>query len=184
MIKKTHWYQNKKILVSFVGIFIIGLMILSTLNIMDTQDKTNKIKYKNHIFTKQNDQWVTYIDNNAIAFKYNPLELENITIPNYNFYVSKLYLAYDPKDISNEQFIIQRAGSILQYFKIKPVLSCISEKDCPDIPIVNCKDNDVLYLKYSDEQKIYIDDKCLVIQGTPEQQLMYLDKVFYSLLGI
>ncbi|MDD5650885.1 MAG: hypothetical protein PHF86_10800 [Candidatus Nanoarchaeia archaeon] len=184
MIKKNHWYQNKKILVSFIGIFIIGLMVLSTLNIIETQDKTNKIKYKNYSFTKQNDQWITYINNKAIAFKYNPLELENTIIPNYNFYISKLYLAYDPIDISNEQFIIQRAGSILQYFNIRPVLSCISEKDCPDIPLINCKNNDALYLKYSNDTKVYIEDKCLVIQGTPDQQLMYLDKVFYNLLGI
>lgn len=183
MIKTIPWYKNKKFLVSLIGIFIIGLMVLSTLNIIETQDNTNKLKYKNYVFTKQNDQWISYINNKPIAFKYNPLELENLTLPNYNF-VSKVYLAYDPVDISNEQFIIQRAASILQYFNVRPVLACYSEKDCPDIPVIKCENDDSLYLRYNNDTKIYIEGKCLVIQGTPEQQLMYLDKIFYKLLGI
>ena len=183
MIKITPWYKNKKILVSFVGVFIIFMMVLSTLSIWKTDETTNQLKYKNHVFNKQGDQWVSYFNDKPVAFFYNPLELENLTMPSFTFF-DKTYLAYDQHDIETESFVIQRAFSILQYSNIRPVLACYSEENCPDIPIINCTNDNSLYIKYSNDTNIYIEDKCLVLEGTQDYQLKYLDKIFYNLLGI
>lgn len=182
--KKIKWYNNKKFLVSLIGVFIIGLMILSSLNVFETKDTTNTLKYKNYIFYKQTDQWISTINNQQISFFYNPLQLENVTLPYFSFSLPKMYIAYDPADMENEKFVVQRAYSILQYSNIRPVLACYNEKDCPDIPIIDCSKDDSLYIKYSNNTNIYIQDKCLVVEGNQDYQLKYLDKIFYNLLGI
>ncbi|MBU0963396.1 MAG: hypothetical protein KKD48_05830, partial [Nanoarchaeota archaeon] len=142
------------------------------------------LKYKNYIFSKQSDQWLTIINGQQVSFSYNPLDLQNLTLPYFSFAIPKIYVAYDNIDIENERFVIQRAYSMFQYLNIKPVISCYSEQECPDIPLINCLNDDSLYLKYSNDTKVYIEDKCLVIEGNQEYQLMYLDKIFYNLLGI
>jgi len=184
MIKKIPLYKNKKFLVSIVGFFIIFLMVLSSLNVFETPDNTSKIKYKNYVFNKQDTRWITYINNKPFVFFYNPLDVENLTIPYYNFLQSKLYISYDPKDAANERFVLERSAFVLQNSNIRPVLACYSEKDCPDIPIINCSNDAGLYFKYANDTKVYIEDNCLILQGTTDDQLKYLDKIFFNLLGI
>lgn len=184
MITKVPLYKNKKFLVSLMGIFIIGLMILSSLNIFKTEDSSKQIKYKDRIFYSQGGQWITYINDKPIVFSYNPIEVENITIPNFNFFLPKVYISYDPSDLNNENFIINRLYSMFLYFNIRPVLSCYTEKDCPDIPIIDCSKDNSIYVKYSNDTKIYIEDKCLVLEGTIDSQIKYTDKIFYNMLNI
>ncbi|MBU0962951.1 MAG: hypothetical protein KKD48_03545, partial [Nanoarchaeota archaeon] len=87
--KKIKWYNNKKFLVSLIGVFIIGIMVLSTLNIFETKDKSNTLKYKNYIFSKQSDQWLTIINGQQVSFSYNPLDLQNLTLPYFSFAIPK-----------------------------------------------------------------------------------------------
>lgn len=184
MIKHTPWYKNKKFLVSIIGIFIIGIMVLSSVNIFREEDASKKIKYNDRIFYKQDTQWMTYINDKPVLFFNNPYDVQNITIPDFNFKLSKLYIAYNPADIESEGFIVNRIAAVLNYFSLKPVLACYNETDCPDIPIIDCSKDDSLYLEYSNDTKIYIENKCLVLKGTIDSQLKYTDKIFYNLLGI
>jgi len=184
MIKQVPWYKNKKFLVSLMGIFIIGLMVLSSLNIFKEENSNKKIEYKNHIFYKQENQWITYINDKPVSFFNNPYDVENITIPEFNFMLSKLYIAYDPADIENMGFAVNRLMAVLAYFSVRPVLSCYNETDCPDIPIIDCSKDESIYVKYSNDTKIYINDKCLVLEGAADSQLKYLDKIFYNLLEV
>ena len=184
MIKHVPWYKSKKFLVLAMGVFIMFIMVLSSLNVFKGEDTSKKITYNNHIFYKQDTQWMTYINDKPILFFNNPYDVQNITIPDFNFKLSKLYIAYNPADIENEGFIINRIASVLNYFNLKSVPACYNETGCPDIPVINCSKDDSLYLEYSNDTKIYIEGKCLILKGTIDSQLKYTDKIFYNLLGI
>ena len=105
-------------------------------------------------------------------------------MPNYDFNLNKLYVAYNPKELNQEMQVIQTLRYWLNYFKINPVPACYQDEGCPDIPLINCKEDNSIKLIYSNQTKIYMEDKCLVLQGSKEDQIKYIYKIVYSLLGV
>lgn len=163
---------------------MILIMVLSALNMGGSNEKQEKITYNNYKFTKQNNYWVSYINDQYLSFEYNPYELENVTLPNYNLNSDKLYIAYSPEQLTQEIQVIQILNSWLNYFNTKPIMACYEEKNCPDIPLIDCKEDNSIKLIYSNQTKSYMEDKCLVLQGTKEEQTKYIYKMVYSLLGV
>lgn len=183
-MEKIPLFKNKKFLTSLFGIFIISIMVFSVLNVYETRDKNNIVKYKNYEFVKKDNYWSLNYNGKNLDLRYNPSELEDIKLVNYNI-PEKLYIAYDPKDYENELFVIREGFGLFSYASIKPVLSCSEEKDCPDIPLIDCKVNNAIILKYiEDKTNVYIDNNCLVIEGNTDYQLKYLYKMIYNILGI
>jgi len=184
MNKKLPLYKNKRILTSFFGIFIISIMVFSVLNVYQSRDKTKEIEYNGYKFYENNGYWVTNINGQQLTFRYNPLELSNISLLNYNVY-DKIYLSYNPKHFDEERFVLGESLSLFKYVNIKPILSCYEEKDCPDIPLVDCDNYNSILLKYNENKtNIYIENKCLILEGSTEEQIKYVYKITYNLLGI
>ncbi|MFA5175647.1 MAG: hypothetical protein WC413_00085 [Candidatus Nanoarchaeia archaeon] len=181
---KEPFYKNKKLLVSSIGLFMILIMVLSALNMGSSNEKQEKITYNNYKFTKQDNYWVSYINNQYLSFEYNPYEIENLTLPNYNFNLDKYYIAYNPIQLTQEMQVMQILNYWLNYFNTKPTVACYEEKGCPDIPLIDCKEDNSIKLIYSNQTKVYIEDKCFVLQGTKEEQTKYIYKIVYSLLGV
>ncbi len=183
-MKKIPFYKSKRFLTSLFGIFIISIMLLSVLNVYETKDESNNIEYNGELFTNNGNYWILNLNGNNLYFLYNPLELKGIDLFDYNLN-NKIYLAYDPVDLNNELFVIRESTNLLNYMNVKPVISCYEEKDCPDIPLVNCNDYDSIILKYNENKtNIYKEGRCLVLEGNPEYQLKYINKMVYNGLGI
>ena len=101
---------------------------------------------------------------------------------NYN----KFYVAFDPteRDI-NMDYPMNKLLNILKIKGLNSFVACVNEKECPDIPIVNCNsDYKVFYFKKSEENKILEQDSCTIIQGDAFTVGKFVDRINYWLLGV
>ncbi len=181
-MKKTPLFKNKRFLTSLFGIFIISIMLLSLLNVYQTKGD-NKVEYDGHIFYNKGDYWISNINGKELSFRYNPREVEDIELVNFPIN-NKIYVAYNPQEFEQESFVLQESMTLFKSTNTRPVLACYEEEDCPNIPLINCSEDSSIMFKYNEKENIYIEDKCLVIEGSQEYQLRYVYKLIYWLLRI
>ena len=91
-------------------------------------------------------------------------------------------------------FNMQRIGFILGLKKINAVLACVDENKCPDIPIVDCNnDNKVIYFKKSDryqtnnsnEPGVNTINNCIIVEASDDIGFNKAsDKIIYKVIGI
>lgn len=181
-----------KYLVGVLALFIISIMVFSVLS-LTSEDTEEKIKYKDQLFVKTNQGWQTYINNQQYIFAYNPLELENITLPaNFNINklnsAQKLYLSFNPEEdiyLAMQEF----------YTLLKPLLtpkmqeSCfIDIEKCSKLPLKTCEDATpdikVILLKEDNLSKIDYQYNCLTLQGDSENLIKNIDKLSLNFLGL
>ncbi len=120
-------------------------------------------------------------------FDYGPQELINITLPVEGINIgNKVYLAYKPGDKNtNLDYVLNRLYSVLTLLKIRPIISCYEEENCPDIPVINCNsDHSVFKIVKLNETKIYKEENCLVLQGDNIELNKIANKISLVLLGI
>lgn len=176
--------KNKKVVIS---IFIITVMVLSVIGFMlgnNEEQNTNTLKYNDFEFTKINDKFVLEKDNKQFYFDYFPDELQNITIPSFTIVSPKYYFIFTPgeKDI-NMEYSMQKLQYSLSQFNIMTVLACDFEENCPDIPIKNCTDYS-FYFKKSENNTIFFDENCIILEGDNQFLSQAVDKINYKLLGV
>ena len=189
-------YEEKsnrgKYLVGVLALFIISIMVFSVLS-LNSEDKEEKITYKDQLFVKTAQGWQTYINNQQYSFAYNPLELENITLP-ANFNVNKLnsaqkiYLSLNPEEdiyLAMQEF----------YKLLKPLItpkmqeSCfIDVERCAALPLKTCDsatpDVKVILIKQDNLSKIDYQYNCLTIQGDSENLIKNIDKLSLNFFGL
>jgi len=184
--------KESKLKKLILPIILSFLMIGSVFTVFLSGSNENKIKYHNLKFTKTNEGWSSYLNDQKIVLMNNPKDLENIQIPNINLQdlnsAQKIYLSINP----NEN--IQQAYA---YFNtnIKPLLntilinSCtINIEKCADLPLKTCADasqfQKVIILKESNSTKIEYKNNCLYLSGNQEELNKEIDKLTLILLGI
>ncbi len=181
--KRIRWYNNKKFLTSMIGLFIIFIMIASALNLWKGEENTNE-KYNGFYFVKLDNGWVTYVSNDAIQFSYSPKELEDIYVPMFNLN-NKIYVMYDPKNMKENDYLIERLLGMLRYKGFSAFLACDKEEGCGNVPILNCTaPNTLFYFKEENTTKVYNDNNCITISGTREDNIKQVDRLGYIILGI
>lgn len=170
----------------FIGLAITCVMVSSALALWKGEDPNTNYKYGIYEFIKTERGWVTLFDGNYINFDYGPKELENLTILIEPSVGNKVYLAYDPLDKdTNMNYVLQRLYETMTLLKIRPILACYQEKNCPDIPVVGCNgESTVFKIIKSNETNIYKEDNCLVIQGDISELNRAANKLSLILLGI
>ena len=186
---KTEKKSKKTI---YFVIIIIVLMVSSVIGYVSFSgqpvDSTSDYEFNGHKFNNINNLWVTKINEQDIFFDYLPNEVNNISYSNDKLSTSnKVYLSYDPskKDASMD-YIISKLAYSLGVLSYKINLACISEKDCPDIPVVSCETgSNILLLKIGSNVEIYKDQGCLVIEGKDLYELNKVsDRFIYSISGV
>ena len=167
---------------------VVGFVIFSGAGNDDNQT-TADFEYNGYGFTKLNSGWLTKINQADVYFDYLPTEVSEI---NYNkeeklSISSKVYLAYDPaeKD-SNMDFILGKIDQNLRILGYTTNLACVNEQNCPDIPIVDCNNNqNVLLIKIGETNRIYKQDGCLFVEGEDIIGVSKSsDKFIYSITGV
>jgi hypothetical protein len=171
-------------------------------------DTENSFIYNGFSFIKISDDrtsvdfWYTQYENNGmffnIPFRYNPIEIENITqtILNHsnNTKYKNIYITVDPNDEPGSQKYIALAVSefveILSKVKNYPMIGACTRnetKACIDRPIINCNNRGdflTFYFKEASETAIYINNNCITVQGNNESIIKATDKTIYGFLGI
>lgn len=170
-----------------MAIFIAVIMVLSVLGYVggSLASNNNKIKYNDFSFVQNGNSW-KLLEFDGFYFQYLPEELENITIPP-SFYItsSKVYLGFKPNDNVSVGNAMSSVSYLLYSNNIIPQEACTIEEDCPDIPIIDCEDNQGIIMLSGDSNTYYQDEKCLIITATDTQELSKLTERFvYQQLGV
>ena len=170
----------------FIGLSIAFVMISSALALWKGEDSNTNYKYGTYEFIKTEQGWITLFEGKYINFDYGPKELENLTVSANPIVSNKVYLAYNPLDKdTNINYVLQKLYDTMVLLKIRPILACYQEKNCPDIPVVDCKREDTIFkIIKANETNIYKEDNCLVIQGDVSELNRAVDKLSLILLGI
>lgn len=173
-----------------IVIFIVIIMASSTIAYIyikpSEEDKTD-YRYNNYEFFKAEQGWITTIGNTQFLFDYNPGELEEISVKDLNLNIeNKAYITLDMAEKDNNMdYSINKLGRTIRYAGRSVFLACINEENCPDIPLVDCDNqNKVFYLKKAEKNKVYMKDNCVVIEGDAIGISKLVDRISYSLLGV
>ena len=190
--------DNKSKTKLFWALFIILIMISSSgafiydFYTSNSNKDSSKQTYNSYKFeATSSSTWQTTINGQVIQFYYLPKDVESINIKDINLNTNKVYLAFNASDSDQViSFNRDRIRSILAYDNIIATPACIDEHNCPDVPIINCKENlKVLYLKKSaiinsTDISINKQDNCYVIEAYNEGFNKFTDRLIYKILGI
>jgi hypothetical protein len=149
----------------YIGIFIVFLMISSTLGLIYGSD--TKESYNGYSFTLTDGGWVVFVNNQYWDFNYLPDELEfdsDIGILN-----DKVYVVIDSDSYFRE---------ISRKFALLGVLSeriSLDEVDC------SLLENTLIFNYGTEYDKIYKEDGCVYLEGYTTR---LIDKLFYHVLGV
>ena len=144
------------------ALFIIIIMVSSVLGYIEMRsNEESKYSYNGFKFAKQNDKFVTTINNK-----------------NYVFNASE-------RD-QNLEYVLSKVSYTLNSLGYSIVFACAEEEDCPDIPIVKCNEGKdaVLFKKTNSTEKIYTINKCNVIEGDAIGLVKASDRFNYHILGV
>lgn len=141
-------------------------------------------RYNNiEFFQGQNNKWIAAVNNQQYLFDYLPEELSTITIPQiYILNNPKLYIIFNASE-RNQEYLLQKLEYNLRTLGKTVVQACLTETDCPDIPVKDCTEPGIL-LRESRENRVYLYESCIAIEGDTLYQSQAIDKLHQALLGI
>ncbi|MBD3303836.1 hypothetical protein GF343_01720 [Candidatus Woesearchaeota archaeon] len=153
------------------------------------------VTYNGFEFTEIADTWYTQWQNEeklvAISARYNPYEVENVTVLgelSEGFTQSNVYVTFDPYSEQEDFKYLAIAAadlsqSITKAFSKKVIPACTQEHNetCEDIPIVTCKDADkaVIHLIAEEPTQIVLKENCIELQGKDFELIRSVDKLLY-----
>ena len=171
----------------FMTAFIALIMISSVIGFLYTPEDAavapGTKQYSNIQFYPQNNQWLALSNNQQFLFDYLPEELSAITIPQiYILNNPKLYIIFNASE-RNQEYLLQKLEYNLRTLGKTVVQACLTETDCPDIPVKDCTEPGIL-LRESRENRVYLYESCIAIEGDTLYQSQAIDKLHQALLGI
>jgi len=184
--KKEKFFTKQKTMAYAMGSFIILIMVASALN-MWKGETTDEYEYNGMKFIRtEQGFWVAYKGNQQLALAYHPAELENISIPpNIGLlgFSQKIYISSDD---------IRLNGKAMDYFKRKIGITnqkpyaCVEDnEDCADLPLKSCNESTqsqaVVVFKKAEETKVSYENNCLTMEGTNENLIKAIDKLYFIL---
>jgi hypothetical protein len=169
--------------------FIVFLMAFSVLGAIGgsffSKDE-GRTEYNGFDFINMGGQWMLKLEDKDYYFQYLPEELENITSPDADLNVQRIYLAYSPVDTINFDKAFNSIGYVLYHSKGTMLQkACVVEEGCPDIPIIDCQEKEGIVIVSGEGNSYTQDKKCLIITATDNQELEKLtERLMYSLLKV
>jgi len=171
-----------------VAVVMAAILLVSSLgySFYSKEDTdTKRVKYGNTIFLlNENGFWQTTINELDFTTRFNPSELENISIPLFissNSYLNKpLYLV---SESAQEKEAVTELARSLGYFSSRMQPSCVEGRQCliEDLPVKNCSDN-IIILTEKNKTKIWKEDNCVFIES--EDLVRAADAFIFKVLGI
>jgi len=97
----------------------------------------------------------------------------------------KIYLLFNPEETSQDAYELQRLKAFLFATGRTPVPACITQQNCPDIPLKTCTDSDtMIYLHYSNESAITKQDNCILLQAEDTDPARVVNRFIYTIYGV
>ena len=171
-----------------LAIFIIIIMISSAIGFVYTNDSndTNTVNYNGFKFKlTENYNYIVDINGKQFIFDNLPNQLEDMELPEFSTLNTKYYLIinYSEKN-GNIDYSINKLRYTLNLVNKKGILACANTEECnADLPVKDCTE-DSFYLKKSSINKVYLMDKCVIIEGNDLELVRLTDKINMKLAGI
>ena len=127
----------------------------------------------------------------SLALRYNPYEVENVSVLGElgeGFKQSKVYIAFDPYTEPDSFKYLALASaelsqSIVKAFnkQIIPACTRYENETCENVSIVTCDDKDkaVIHIVAGEPTQIIMKDNCVTLQGKDFELLRSVDKLLY-----
>lgn len=184
---KESWYKNKKVLTSFLGIFLISVMVLSALGL--NPDAEEKVVYKDmKFYHADTGKWQTFLaDGKQVVVSTDPSAFAAMDVPSLDFSslssLQKLYISMNPQDS------VQNAVYDIDFNLPLPPqtdLACYEDNDqCSTFPLKTCADatmtTGVILLRESNETSVSFEGNCWTIEG--KDLLTLTDKLILDYYG-
>jgi len=166
-----------------LALIFISLLVASTAGYSFSSKERNddeELETQNYTgltFTKQNNYWLTTLDNQQYMFNNLPNELTqvkmNFTITLANYSNRPLYIV-NPNQ--NKDLLLSNLNHFFQRYQEASL-----EQTEKDIPIKNCSIDNIIIFKESNETKITQNENCIYLEGNQSEAV---DKFIYTLFGI
>ncbi len=169
-----------------IGGILIVVMLFSTIGFAvgnRSEGDSKKIEYKGINFEQDSSgEWRFMISNQEFVTKYNPEETANVSFFSYlsiNDYMDEpLYFVGGASEVNYE--IARNLGK----YVLRIQEACLDENCSGDFPIKNCSVDNVVVFEESEQEEIYIEDNCVFISSSFENQTIYADAFLFKILGI
>jgi len=181
------------IVVGFIVIFFI--ILFGVKYVYKEKAPYETMTFNNFEFTKIAGTWYTQWQHNnqlvALAMRYNPAEVNNVTVLGElgeGFTKSKVYITFDPYSEEDSFKYLALASaelsqSIVKAFnkEIIPACTRYENETCENLSIVTCDDTDkaVIHIKAKEPTQIILQDNCITLQGKEFELLRAVDKLLY-----
>ena len=174
-----------------IGILLIVIMFGSAFAIVGNSFRKEPINtdidYNGFKFVKQNNFWLTQVDNQNLVFSFNPTEVKKINskVNKINQYNGQpLYYYSDKKEAeieirSNLDPLINKQSKILRMQQ-----ACFDNETCKEnLPEKDCQNNFII-IKESNITDIIQNNSCVYIYDQYENLTKTTDEFLFKLYGI
>jgi hypothetical protein len=197
--------RSQKVFLSGLALVIILFvaLLVGGKYLAPTPQDPNVITYNDITFTKDVTHWSFQWERQGVVYtiplRFNPQEVEDLPIqgvldPKFNKQ-SPIYITFDP--VSNQSdftYLTLGAGelsfNLVQALGKQVEAACAVDDNgpaCANRTIVNCDNSDdkaVVFLKTAEPAGIFIQDTCIVLQGSEMDLLKSIDRLLYEWYGI
>lgn len=188
MAQKT----DKKTL--YVSIFIVVIMVSSTLGFILTRSTSSSQNYNGHKFYLRNNHWVLEKDKQEYSFYFHPSELENINLSSSLTFTLQdspvIALSFNP-NASLEYIDYSRFTLAENLFRQNTyVINGITQPHKNyNLSIITCQNatpqQPVLILRKANTTQIREEKPCFYLEASSEYDFIALtERTIYSLLGV
>lgn len=191
-MRKTKWYLDTRY---WMGMFVIGTMVLSTIAFVAMDDGDTGYNYNGHKFAYQNNLWMTKINKEYVTFEVHPADIEYLKINseflNKTIGAKQISVTFDSNntEIQYVDYIRFDMSTRLTDFDTYLVSGVTSQSEAySNFQLINCSEasdiNQVIYFKQSSENKIEYNDNCMTVSGNGRYFLDFKNKLMYHLYGV
>ena len=188
--EKDNIIRRNIILISILGIFLIGLMVFSTFGFAmsgrGNEGSLSKLKINGIEFVKNLEFWIFDYQGQNFQMRYSPEEVENFSIV-----TTKRLADYNGKPL----YFIDDSGEPLYEFLrnmepyyIRATPACMESEDCiGDYPVKNCESDNIIIINEPGNntyEGFYEDNNCIFINADYANQTRYVDAYMYKLMGL
>ncbi len=181
---------------TIIGLVLVVIMLLSTigyafLNRHGTINSNSKIlKYNGIEFKSVGTMWQFEIQGRQFLTKYNPKEIENISIPfivSLNEYYNKPLYFVSENTIAIKELAVNLNPFLLRWQSDV----CLEGGECANEEFIvkNCSEKNINIIVIKEledlnESLIYKDDNCIFIKGDYDENIKASDALLFKILGI
>lgn len=188
--EKDRIVKRNIILISALGIFLIGIMVFSTFGFAmsgrgDDTGSNKKIKINGIELIKNFEHWIFDYQGETFQLRYSPEEVSDL-----NIVTNKKLQDYKDKPV----YFTSDSGEPLYEFirnidpyTLRVAPACLEGEECVgDYPVKSCETDNIIIINeaVNQSESFYEDNNCIYITASYINQTKYVDAYLYKILGI